>query len=284
MADAELTAKVKVDSEIPEAMDKAKKATVDFAKQVEDVQKKYSLGFKDIFLSFLAPLALFNSALSAITSAIAKAKQDSADLIDFAAKGESVYLDKGTTEMARAAIRIKAKEKEKEMGKKAKEESAQAYLDAGKDQSTFGDSEANLALKQYLDEGEGKGALEMTRRRAKHALMFTGVNKIASDPEMQDVLERRAKLSNERAVLFGDNPNAKVPEPTDNAKGIFKGPDGFSNVIGVGANPVVEAMTLQLEEARKTNDLLTTIASGNTTSDGWISTASPSRASLPKSK
>ena len=29
----------------------------------------------------------------------------------------------------------------------------------------------------------------------------------------------------------------------------FKGPEGFSNVVGVGANPVLEAMTAQTEIA-----------------------------------
>jgi hypothetical protein len=41
-----------------------------------------------------------------------------------------------------------------------------------------------------------------------------------------------------------------------NAPTGFKGPEGFGNVVGVGANPVMEAMTLQLEEARKQTQLL----------------------------
>ena len=41
----------------------------------------------------------------------------------------------------------------------------------------------------------------------------------------------------------------------------FKGPEGFSNVIGVGPNPVMEAMNLQLEEAQKQTALLEKIAS-----------------------
>ena len=40
----------------------------------------------------------------------------------------------------------------------------------------------------------------------------------------------------------------------------FKGPEGFSNVVGVGANPVIEAMTVQLEESRKQTALLEVIA------------------------
>jgi hypothetical protein len=60
----------------------------------------------------------------------------------------------------------------------------------------------------------------------------------------------------------------------------FKSPQGFSNVIGVGANPVMEAMTAQLDEAKKTNALLEAIASGKGTSDGWLTAPAPSRASM----
>ena len=44
----------------------------------------------------------------------------------------------------------------------------------------------------------------------------------------------------------------------------FKAPEGFGNVVGVGANPVIEAMTAQLEETKKTNEILSMIANGKT--------------------
>jgi len=269
----DLTVNIKTTSDVPQAMDKAKAATVSFGKQVDDIGRKFSTAFKDIAFAFVAPLVILNSAISAISGAIAKAKQDAKDVVDFAAKGTSVYADKGATDMAQAANRIAGKNKDSKMSKKQREEAARAFLDSSEDQSTFGDSEGNLALKQYLDEGEGKGAAEMARRRAKHALMFTGLSDIASDPEMQDVLSRRAKLSNDRAAAFNDNPNdpaaaaaaqaaaQKASDDAAKAKGTtFKGPEGFSNVVGVGANPVIEAMTMQLEETRKQTVLLEAIA------------------------
>lgn len=267
----DLTVNIKTTSDVPQAMDKAKAATVSFGKQVDDIGRKFSTAFKDIAFAFVAPLVLLNSAISAISGAIAKAKQDTKDVLDFAAKGTSVFADKGATDMARAAARVTDTSKEKKLSKKQREEAAQAFLDAGDEQGVFGDSEANLALKQYLDEGEGKGALEMARRRAKHALMFTGVNSVASDPEMQDVLSRRAALSNERAASMAPaDPAAaaaaqaaaqKASDDAAKAKGTtFKGPEGFSNVVGVGANPVIEAMTMQLEETRKQTALLEILA------------------------
>jgi hypothetical protein len=266
----DLTVNIKTTSDVPQAMDKAKAATVGFGKQVEDIGKKFSMAFKDIAFAFVAPLVLLNSAISAISGAIAKAKQDTKDVLDFAAKGTSVFADKGATDMARAANRITGTSKEKKLSKSQREEAAQAFLDAGDEQGVFGDSEGNLALKQYLDEGEGKGPLEMARRRLKYTAMFTGVSRIATDPEMQDVLSRRAALSNARAELFNDNPNDPSQAAAAAAKASadalklngsnFKGPEGFSNVIGVGNNPVMEAMNAQLEEAQKQTALLEKIA------------------------
>jgi hypothetical protein len=266
----DLTVNIKTTSDVPQAMDKAKAATVSFGKQVDDIGRKFSMAFKDIAFAFVAPLVILNSAISAISSAIAKAKQDTQDILDFAAKGESKYADKGAGEMARAATGIKQRDKEMAMGKEARKEAAQAYLDAGKEQGVFGDSEGNLALKQYLDEGEGKGALEMTRRRIKHAAMFTGVTSVAGDEEMQDVLSRRAAMFNKgqaepanaaAAAAAAQTAAQKASDDAAKAKGTtFKGPEGFSNVVGVGANPVIEAMTMQLEETRKQTALLEILA------------------------
>jgi len=62
----ELTVNIKTTSDVPQAMDRAKSATVGFGKQVEDIQKKFSMAFKDVFLSFLGPLALLGIAMNYI--------------------------------------------------------------------------------------------------------------------------------------------------------------------------------------------------------------------------
>ena len=94
---------------------------------------------------------------------------------------------------------------------------------------------------------------------------------------------------------FGRNPSLQllaedmakegpISESIKQKAGDFKGPEGFSNVVGVGANPVIEAMTQQLDEAKKTNELLSQIAnaSGARTAS-WLNSANapaPSRASM----
>ena len=62
----DLTVNIKTTSDVPQAMDRAKSATVGFGKQVEDIQKKFSMAFKDVFLSFLGPLALLGVAMNYI--------------------------------------------------------------------------------------------------------------------------------------------------------------------------------------------------------------------------
>jgi hypothetical protein len=62
----------------------------------------------------------------------------------------------------------------------------------------------------------------------------------------------------------------------------FKAPEGFGNVIGVGSNPVMEAMNAQLEEQQKQTALLERIAGGSSGTDGWINNTTPSRAAMLK--
>jgi hypothetical protein len=88
----DLTVNIKTTSDVPQAMDKAKAATVGFGKQVEDIGKKFSMAFKDIAFAFVAPLVLLNSAISAISGAIAKAKQDTKDALSGATAVASLLI------------------------------------------------------------------------------------------------------------------------------------------------------------------------------------------------
>jgi hypothetical protein len=147
---------------------------------------------------------------------------------------------------------------------------------------------------QYLK--ESTGVIDYLRRNTKAGLMYFGLSSYAKDEEMQKVLEGRA------TARVADSPEgraeaaaAKQKEAAEMVLGkqkeldskptSFKGPDGFSNVIGVGANPVMEAMTAQLEEQRKQTALLERMANaGFSAADGWLnapaSTAAPSRAAM----
>jgi hypothetical protein len=85
-----------------------------------------------------------------------------------------------------------------------------------------------------------------------------GTNKIgpgdaSEDKAMQDRVQR---------ILAEDA--KKNPLPVDKKEATnFKGPEGFSNVVGVGANPVMEAMSSQLEESQKQTSLLQSLVDRN---------------------
>lgn len=220
----DLTVNIKTTSDVPQAMEKAKSATVSFSKQVEDIQKKFSTAFKDIFLGFTAPMVLLQGAMSLISGAIEKAKQDAKEGLDLIAKGESVY---ATAEEAKAAQFFKAKkarEEEIELVRKGRAELARNFLET--------EEGAKIFDKMAID----AGALEPEAQAAFRA-------SIATNPEFQQkALE--AFLSSEEGKAFKPIFDEKEAEKK---AGTFKGPEGFGTVVGVGANPVLEKMTRQNE-------------------------------------
>jgi len=236
----DLTVNIKTTSDVPQAMEKAKSATVSFSKQVEDIQKKFSTAFKDIFLGFTAPMVLLQSAISYISGAMQQARQDAKEGLDLLATGESRF---AKSEEAKAAAFFKRKkelENEKKLVEAGREEVTKNILQ--NEGGMFKDFALPEAYVQQLKSGG------------------TNIGLLAKDAEVQRLaLEYFNKTDEGRKIV--DSLGGKDGKSTPAS---FKGPEGFSNVIGVGANPVIEAMSLQLEEQKKTNEILTQIATGKT--------------------
>ena len=251
---------IKTSSDVPQAMDKAKSATVGLGKQVEDIQKKFSTGFKDIFLGFLAPMVLLQGAIGMISAAIEKNRQQLADAKAVAESGGNKFMREGTVTSAQEAARRRQDALDRQNAKLGAEAVAR---EQGEGQGYGGTSgkEAEAAMATYVE--EGKGFFDTASRWLETAGMGLGVNDYAKNVEMQKILERRA------AARDAIDPEliAKKKEAEDAAKKAaepktspFKNPEGFGNVIGVGANPVLEAMNVQTEELLKQTDLLQQIA------------------------
>jgi hypothetical protein len=228
MAGQDLGLNIKTTSDVPQAMEKSKSAVVSFSKQVEDIQKKFSTAFKDIFLGFTAPMVLLQGTISIISSAIAKAKQDAKEGLDLIAKGETVF---ASSEEKRMAILFKAKkQREDELD----------LIRAGKEEMT----------RKFLTETEsGKSIVSKEMSGA-----------VASQRPIPSVgeLSKRSDIQGEAVRRFLESPEGKQyakilaeQEAKDTASeqkaGTFKGPEGFGAVVGVGANPVLEKMTRQNE-------------------------------------
>jgi hypothetical protein len=250
-----LEVNIKTTSDVPKAMDKAKSATVSFSKQVEDIQKKFSTAFKDIFLGFTAPMILLQGAMSYISGAIEKAKQDAKDGLDLIAKGETKF---ATSEEQKAAAFFKRRAELKEEQRLAEEGRAEI-------------------TKQVLTSAEFKDFVlpDQFKRRLAGG---ESISSIARDKGLQqDALEFYKNTAEGRKITEGMD-MSKTPANS----GSFKGPEGFSNVVGVGANPVMEAMNQQLEEQRKQTNLLQSLVDRNPFggSDFTKPSSTPSRAAL----
>lgn len=230
----DLTVNIKTTSDVPQAMDRAKGATVSFGKQVEDIQKKFSTAFKDIFLGFTAPMILLQSAISYISAQMEQARRDAKDGLDLIAQGKTEFASSQEAKTAAFFKRRKELEEEKRL------------VEQGR---------ASLTEQILTDSELGKGFVPPQRimQRLQSGESIKGVSK---DPELgrmaMDFLQQTEKG---RKILAEATPTEAVNQAN------FKGPEGFSNVVGVGANPVLEAMNLQLEEAQKQTALLEKIAS-----------------------
>lgn len=241
MADQELGIRMKTTSDVPEAMGKAKSATVSFQKQVQDIQKKFSTAFKDIFLGFTAPMVLLQGAISFISNAIEQAKRDAKEGIDLIAQGETRF---ASSEETKAAAYFKRK---KEL------EDERKLVEAGRTDIT----------RQILRNEGGMfrdfNLPEQYVRRLREGSMT--MEQLAQDKDVQKLaLEYFNKTDEGRKLLESLGPE-KAGKAAD-----FKSPEGFGNVIGVGPNPVLEAMNVQTEELLKQTDLLTQIAAAFGTS------------------
>ena len=210
----DLTVNIKTTSDVPQAMDKAKQATTGFGKQVEDIGKKFSTSFKDIFLSFLGPMALLTGALAIIGKIIAdnQRKREEAN---------QAAID-GTNELMSAEDRYYANKRNNE--KKDKETVEQAKISRIEITKSF--LENDPRRKEVVDD---------------RTFYSRSLDYIASFKEVQDkvqaIIAEDMKKNPQKAALVSDK----------KAESNFKGPEGFSNVIGVGPNPVIEAMARQIE-------------------------------------
>lgn len=256
-----LEVNIKTTNDVPAAMDKAKTATVSFAKQVEDVQKKFSTAFKDIFLGFVAPMVLLQNVISFISSAIAQAKQDAKDGLDLIAKGETVFASSEEKRMATLFKAKKEREEELNLIRAGKEEMTRRFLtetEAGK----------NIVTKEM------SGAVASQRP-------IPSVNQLSKRYDIQGDAVRRFLLSPEGAeyAKILAQQDAKAAQGEGKA-GTFKAPEGFGNVVGVGNNPVMEAQQAQLEELKLQTALLSQIANAGTGSVDFTKGTTPSRAAL----
>ena len=238
----DLTVNIKTTSDVPQAMDKAKTATTGFAKQVEDIGKKFGTSFKDIFLSFLGPMALLTAAIAIIGKMIAENQRKQQE-------ANQAAID-GTNELMSAEDRYWAKKQDRE--KKTKESVEEA------------ETARITVTREFLDKDpRGRQMLFDFADQQRKTGGEYGPDAASRDKGMQDKIQ--ALIAEEAKK----NPLPEEPNKEAEKKaGSFKGPEGFSSVVGVGANPVMEKMTRQNEILEEIKLILQEQSIQNRTGEG----------------
>lgn len=262
------------DTNADQVTEKVKKSVSTLEKNMEGVQARFKSFGKDLFLSFAAPMVLLNSAMSSISAAIEKNRQAVQDAKAVAEGGGNKYMREGTVGSAQEAARRRQDALDRQNAKLA----AEALAKEQGDQGGFAGmgTEADKALIQYAN--EGKTLLDKFGRGLKGGLMMMRLMDYEEDEGVQQVLEKRsmARVANDPEMIARQKQVAaaaaakQAAETKSDAqkaldiqgKGAFAGSEGFSNVVGVGANPVLAAVTAQLDEQRKQTAILQQIAMG----------------------
>jgi hypothetical protein len=289
----DLTVNIKTTSDVPQAMDKAKQATTGFAKQVEDIQKKFSTSFKDIFLGFAAPMVLLQGTISFISGAIEDARRKAQEGLDLMAKGDSMFVSSHEKRMAAFFKERQERLKESEAAKAGRAEVTEQFLK---------ETEQGQALRrQLIRENLGNYLInplfttnmskqESVQKRAFELWNQSDEGKAAFNWEetqrKQAIAAERIRKEEEAARAADAKKEAAKSTPGSTIPGSVSG-----NVIGVGNNPVVIALQEQQVVAREQLAVLQVIASNgmqgparDVTASGATphtpANASPSRAAL----
>ena len=259
----DLTVNIKTTSDVPKAMDKARTATVSFGKQVEDIQKKFSTGFKDIFLGFFAPMILLNSAISYIGGKIAEAQKIAEDGFAKLADASNKF---GSAEEKTLAAQLKLKldliKAEKEL-RAGKTELFKTYLQATPEGQAIVSREISkggqgfqMGMKKipFMREKFVSGLAMMNQIQAE--ILDIEDKKITPEQRKQMYRDREAAA---KAELDAANKKDKPDQSKSNNQSLASHVSG--NVIGVGANPVLSAIHEQVELAKQQLEYLRMIAS-----------------------
>jgi len=228
----DLTVNIKTTSDVPQAIGRAQTATTGFEKQLEGINRKFGNSFKEIFISFLSPIALVYAAINNIQASFAKQRQNMAEALAFAELGESKFISAEARYLAAERNRRNA-EGSRGKAQMGEEELIKDFLQ--NDPRTAG-------IFQKISPGAVAG---MAQAQARGSIPFIGQG---GDEAMLAFAVKNMEIR--KAVL--DIIRADMGKGVQSGKDSpFKGPEGFSNVVGVGANPVMEAMAEQTELARQ---------------------------------
>ena len=212
------------DTNAEQVAGRAKTAVAGLDKQMDGIGKKFGSGFKDIFLSFLGPMALLSAAMAFIGKMIADNQKKQEDANKSAIEGTNALMSAEDKYYANKLNKEKQLRDTTEEAKTQRETTTQEFLEK--------DPRGQAMLKE---------------------LQF----KSMSEPGVQVAFRKQKVIQDQiQAIIAEDmkkNPNAGANTSKDTT---FQGPQGFSNVVGVGANPVLQYMTRQTDIQQEILEIL----------------------------
>ena len=244
----DVTYNIKGTSDVPQQTEKAKKAMSEMDKQTAAIGKKFSEAGKDLFLSFLAPVALIHQAISFIGDAIAKARQDAKDAVDFAAGVKVEDLNKSPVDAVTRFMAQKLKvdirtEEEQTAAKKAKQVVVEEFLMRDPRGIEYYNKNAGINME--------------TGAPAISASNLAMLKSVQDDIMKMNEADMKKALADEQQKTQ-DEKNKKEPS-------LFA---GDNSTFGVGLSPQMNLLNQQVELQKQANEYLAIIANASgTTSD-----------------
>ena len=268
---------IKTTSDVPQAMDKAKTATVSFGKQVEDIQKKFSTAFKDIFLGFTAPMILVQGALSLISKLIADNQKRHEEATQAAIDGTNALMSAEDRYWARKTEREKKTKQTQEEAQTAREDVTQQFLEK--------DPRGQAMLKELqfksMSDPMGLGRVAFNKQKDIQDKVQVMIAESAKEDPMTKWEETQRKQAEAAERIKKEEADAKAAAAKAAKEGMTIPGSVSGNVIGVGANPVVTALQEQQAISREQLACLQAIAGNATQSPARDVTASGATPKTP---
>tara|TARA_R110000822_G_scaffold52679_2_gene136376 strand:- start:2137 stop:2892 length:756 start_codon:yes stop_codon:yes gene_type:complete len=203
------------DTNAEQVAGRAKTAVAGLDKQMDGIGKRFGSGFKDIFLSFLGPMALLSTAMAFIGKMISDNQKKQEDANKAAIEGTNALMSAEDKYWANKRNNEKKAQETTEESKTQRETTTREFLDT--------DPRGREMVKKHLTYA-GADPLSIVRALAKDK---------GTQEQVQALIAEDMKKNPAAGVNLKDT--------------TFQGPAGFSNVIGVGANPVLENLTRQTD-------------------------------------
>jgi hypothetical protein len=229
---------IKGTTDVPEKVDKSKKAMSDFERQTAAVQKKFGDFGKDVFMSFFAPMVLLHSAINFVSAAIEARKREVKEALDFASTAEAkLYASQQEIE---AAQRRKDQLKVEEDKKTAEEMKLQARMQFFREAPEgYAMVQEQLAFNQSLRQGP-YGAMAMG----------TGMNPQTVEGIVEQLAKSNEKLSPQLQAAFDKFfAETAAQRPVKEGAGNLSAQNVAalsSNTVGVGMNAQFDILNKQV--------------------------------------